>query len=327
MMHDIFLRHISANRNHLRNIYIVQEGDMERQSGGLYESTTETIVAAIECANIVGMGSNRLRKSKNKLGVKYAGYEEFQIPYSELDRVGIVDIDQENANGNIYESALQRPGTYILYSGSIYRVLNINTLDEQRAVRAYTEKMTQSYPTLNSAFDFEEDTVGEDPGDWDTNEPAGTTIQVVAGKYLQMSNSGNGRRGKCSLNITSVMKYSAIEASFDLRVIAADGVAFFIKFLDSLQSQIITMKLKEKAGVMELHCGGKIAEFALSSWVNLKVVFNQKTLGYSVYLDNSLIKSGTASMARFSYLMYETSIAGEATVQIDNVEVSAVATS
>lgn len=308
MMHDMMLRHMAARRNKIRPIYIVQEGDIERQEGGLYESTIETIVSQIDCVNLIGMGSTRLKKQEDG-AIKYIGFEEFQLPYSELERIGI---DVEDT-----KEELQRPGTYILFAGCVYRAVNVNMLDEEHSARVYTEKTMQPYPTLSSTFDFEDDTVGEDPDGWDTNEPTGTTIQVVAGKYLQMSNSGNTIRGKCYLESST---YSSVEASFDLRVTAATGsTIFFIKLMDTLQNDILSLRLT--TGI-ELHLGGKIADWSLNEWVNIKIKFSD---GYSIHVNNSLVKSGSTS-GRFSYLMFQTSIASEATVQIDNVEVSAIAT-
>lgn len=185
-----FTKHIAARRNKISPIYMKVElaGRQTRLSGGLFKAGNPDFFEQVQVLGVEGTPTRDTEQIK--AGLIYTNVSEFHIPYDELSKLGYAD------------GAAPQPGTMLYVSPDlVYRITNVKRSDSELTCVVRAERTENRFPDLTSAWNFEQDSVGDDPTDWYVDEPSDDAVKVVAGKYAQITNeSGDPQMSICTID-------------------------------------------------------------------------------------------------------------------------------
>jgi hypothetical protein len=153
LLTDFQLVQFDAERNKDDPIIIELQGTRERRAGGKQASTLKSTIGVVRGV----VTSTRTRNMvPGEDGVRFRGATEFQVVTRDLLALGITEKDTKDLK--------------IFKSNMVFRVAGPAWLARERIARLFCDRTRDAYPALEAVWDFEDDTIGE--------EPANCTITV-----------------------------------------------------------------------------------------------------------------------------------------------------
>lgn len=319
---DFQLKQYDAERNKGDPIIIEIQGERERRAGGKHATTLGNLISVVRGVAPQSRGSRNMTPSED--GVRFKGVREFQVIKSDLTVLGITEQDTKNMR--------------VFNGGMMFRVMSQSWPQRERIVRLFTERERGDYPTLEGTWDFEDDTVGDEPANCTVTKPAGTTAAVaVDGTNVVAMTSAVAAAPQIAINVLDVCEGPASSIEFDIKITGGGNsiisriVLGEIDDIADLGANVLLYMVIEKiAGVLHLKdITGLVFDTTItdSSWVHVIVSVSRGRI-LTVTVDGVVLVddvdvSAVGAMAEF--VLFTGYANSGATVKIDNVEVDCVA--